>query len=80
MKHDMSKQLFERAAGLFPGGAVPPLAMMARATLDGTIRMIRSGILSTDDEARQLEAVTRFIMAGLAAGPHAGGGAAPAGG
>jgi AcrR family transcriptional regulator len=52
--------------GLFPGGAVPPLAMMARATLDGTIRLIRSGVLSTDDEGEQLEAVTRFIMAGLA--------------
>ena len=53
-------------AGLFPSGAVPPLAMMARATLDGMIRLIRSGVISTDDEHEQLEAVTRFIMAGLA--------------
>ena len=60
-------------AGLFPGGPVPPLAMMARATLDGTIRLIRSGVISADDEAEQLEAVTRFIMAGLAGNPHSGG-------
>jgi AcrR family transcriptional regulator len=57
-------------AGLFPGGAVPPLAMMARATLDGTIRLLRSGVLSTDDEGEQLEAVTRFIMAGLSGHTH----------
>ena len=55
-------------AGLFPTGTVPPLAMMARATLDGTIRLIRSGILSTEDEGEQLEAVTRFILSGLAGG------------
>jgi hypothetical protein len=30
------------------------------------IRLIRSGVISTDDEHEQLEAVTRFIMAGLA--------------
>ena len=45
------------------------MAMMARATLDGTIRLIRSGVLSAEDEGEQLEAVTRFIMAGLAAEP-----------
>ena len=55
-------------AGLFPDGPVPPMAMMARATIDGTIRMIRSGVLSPADEGEQIEAVTRFIMAGLAAG------------
>lgn len=53
-------------AGLFPRGEVPPMAMMARATLDGMIRLIRSGVISSDDEHEQLEAVTRFIMAGLA--------------
>ena len=52
--------------GLFPEGEVPPLTMMARATLDGTIRQMRSGLISTADEGEQLEAVTRFIMAGLA--------------
>jgi hypothetical protein len=30
------------------------------------IRLIRSGVISSDDEHEQLEAVTRFIMAGLA--------------
>ena len=60
-------------AGLFPRGAVPPLALMARATIDGTIRLIRSGVLSTEDEGEQLEAVTRFIMAGLSGNPHSGG-------
>jgi AcrR family transcriptional regulator len=65
-------------AGLFPGGAVAPLAMMARATLDGMIRLIRSGVISTDDEHEQLEAVTRFIMAGLAGSSHAEGRAGPA--
>ena len=53
-------------AGLFPLGPIAPLTMMARATLDGTIRLIRSGVLSPDDEQEHLEAVTRFIMAGLA--------------
>ena len=53
-------------AGLFPVSEVRPLAMMARATLDGTIRLIRSGVLSTDDEGEQLEAITRFILSGLA--------------
>ena len=56
-------------AGLFPAGSVPPLAMMARATIDGTIRLIRSGVLSNADEGGQLEAVTRFILAGLAGKP-----------
>jgi AcrR family transcriptional regulator len=54
------------AGGLFPSGPVRPLAMLARATLDGMIRMIRAGVLSADDETEQLELVTRFILAGLA--------------
>ena len=52
--------------GLFPAGPVAQLTMMARATLDGTIRLLRTGVLSAGDEVDQLEAVTRFIMAGLA--------------
>ena len=55
------------AEGLFPTGPLPPLAMLARATLDGMIRLIRTGVLSAEDESEQLEMVTRFIMAGLAA-------------
>ena len=51
--------------GLFPPGPVAPMAMLARATLDGMIRLIRSGVISGDDRGEQLEAVTRFIMAGL---------------
>ena len=54
--------------GLFPRGPVRPLAMMARATLDGMIRMIRSGILSSEDGEEQLDTITRFILAGLAGG------------
>jgi len=65
-------------AGLFPAGPVPPLAMMARATIDGTIRLIRSGVLPDADEGGQLEAVTRFIMAGLAGNPDSGGRPPPA--
>ena len=54
--------------GLFPPGPVRPLAMMARATLDGMIRMIRSGLLCAEDGEEQLEAITGFILAGLAGG------------
>ena len=54
-------------AGLFPAGSVPPLAMMARATIDGTIRLATT--VSNADEGGQLEAVTRFILAGLAGNP-----------
>ena len=54
--------------GLFPSGPVEHLTMMARATLDGTIRLIRSGVLTPDDEGEELRAVTNFIMAGLVGG------------
>ncbi len=54
------------AEGLFPSGPARPLAMLARAALDGMIRLIRAGVLSAEDEAEQLEMVTRFILAGLA--------------
>lgn len=52
-------------AGVFPAGPPRPLALLARATLDGSIRLLRAGVLSADDAEEHLEAITRFILAGL---------------